>query len=56
MQYTMLVNGKGTIKNVYCSYLLKNPGAIACRSAVFVLLAVFYNIILLLLRKLALLN
>ncbi len=56
MQYTMLVNGKGTIKYVYCNCLLKNAGAIACRSAVFVLLAVFYNIILLLLHKLALLN
>lgn len=52
----MFVNGKGTIKNVYYSCLLQNAGAIACRSAVFVLLAVFYNIILLLLRKLALLN
>lgn len=56
MQYTMLVNGKGAIKNVYCSYLLKNAAAIVCRSAVFVLFAVFYNIILLLLRKLALFN
>ena len=56
MQYTMLVNGKDIIKRTYCSCLLKNAAAIACRSAVFVLLAVFYNIILLFLRKLALLN
>ncbi len=56
MQYTMLVNGKGTIKYVYCSCLLKNAVVIVCRSAVFGVFAVFYNIILLLLRKLALFN
>ena len=31
MQYTMLVNGKGTIKNVYYSYLLQNGNVIEYR-------------------------